>query len=497
VGTFMTTRRPWSNVAPDPSVLWLAIGGIYLLATHLVILLISPRFAYAELPVLQRPTGTFVTLMMLTGGVYLAMVWRLFRSPTLSRAGWLWIIVVGLGMRALMMPSTPILETDYFRYLWDGAVLAHGHNPYLHAPRDVLQGDAPAELIELGRASGLVLERINHPWLTTIYPPTAQVGFAVGYFIMPWRIEGLRLAWLLLDLVTLGLLIGLLRQLAMPLSFPGAVLIYWWNPLLIKEGYNTAHMEMTLLPFVAAALWLAVRYRLLAGCVALALAVGAKLWPVLLLPALLRQSGMRRSRVAIAAAVFAILCAMIVSPMLLSYFGETAGVRAYATSWQVNASLYQGFHLLGGWLTPDDPHRAARLMVAGIVLVWIGWLCRRPAAEGKQVCERALWIVAALFLLSPTQLPWYWLWMLPMLVVRPSPGLLLLTATLPLYYVRFPLRELGYSNWFNHGVVWLQFGPSLLLLAWEAWRRLADATVHESRLAGTRPSHPERAEVRP
>lgn len=30
--------------------------------------------------------------------------------------------------------------------------------------------------------------------------------------------------------------------------------------------------------------------------------------------------------------------------------------------------------------------------------------------------------------------------------------------------------ELGYSAWFNHGVVWLQFGPTLALLAWEAWR---------------------------
>ncbi|TVS21020.1 MAG: hypothetical protein EA424_01035 [Planctomycetaceae bacterium] len=35
-----------------------------------------------------------------------------------------WVIVVGLGMRALMMPSTPMLETDFYRYLWDGAVLA-------------------------------------------------------------------------------------------------------------------------------------------------------------------------------------------------------------------------------------------------------------------------------------------------------------------------------------------------------------------------------------
>ncbi|MFP4193208.1 MAG: hypothetical protein ACLFU6_14195, partial [Candidatus Hydrogenedentota bacterium] len=93
-----------------------------------------------------------------------------------------------------------------------------------------------------------------------------------------------------------------------------------------------------------------------------------------------------------------------------------------------------------------------------------------PAQTPRILCERALWIIAALFLLSPTQFPWYWTWMLPLLAIRPSPGLLILTATLPLYYLRFPMRELGYTAWFDHGVVWLEFGPALVLLMWEAWR---------------------------
>ncbi|MEX0745481.1 MAG: glycosyltransferase family 87 protein [Phycisphaeraceae bacterium] len=464
---------------------------------------ISPQFAYGELPVLQRPTGLLVTLAMLAGAVYLAAIWmlklplpgpRARATADAARPGrgwWLWVLGVGLGMRALMIPSTPMLETDYFRYLWDGAVVAHGHNPYAHAPEAVLNGEAPVELVELGEASGLVLERVNHPWLTTIYPPTAQAGFALAHTASPWRIEGLRLVWFLFDLVTLGLLIGLLRQLALPLS---ALLIYWWNPLLIREGYNTAHMEMTLLPFVVAALWLAVRHRLLASGIALAMAVGAKLWPVLLLPTLLRQCGGRWNRIGTAAGVFALLGALIVSPMLLTHFGETAGLRAYAGTWQINDTLYQGFYLLGRWIAPEDAHRAARLMVAFVLLGWIAWLCRRPAHNGRAVCERALWIVACLFLLSPTQLPWYWLWLLPMLVVRPSPGLLVLTATLPLYYLRFPMRELGYSAWFNHGVVWLQFAPAFLLLAWEAWRRTS--RLEQTLAADPRHMHGKQAGVR-
>jgi alpha-1,6-mannosyltransferase len=444
-----------------------AAAGTSLIAIHTVMLLMSPRFAYGELPVLERPTGLLVVLMMLAGAVYLAAIWlrRLPARP--GRGWWIWMILVGLAMRVLMFPSTPMLETDYFRYLWDGAVLAHGHNPYAHTPEAVLAGEAPQRLIGLAHASGAVLERVNHPWLTTIYPPTAQVGFAIGYWIAPWRIEGLRIAWFGFDLITFALLIGLLRHLGLPAS---AVLIYWWNPLLIKEGYNTAHMELTVLPFVVAALWLAVRCRLIASGVALAVAVGAKVWPVLLLPALLRQRGLSWRRAITAAGCFAVLSGLILSPMLLRSFDQDAGMRAYASSWQVNDTLYKGFHLIGGWMAPHNSHGAARLMVACVLLGWIVWLTRRPAPDRLAVCERALWITAGLFLLSPTQFPWYWLWLLPMLVIRPSPGLLVLTMMLPMYYLRFPLRELGYAAWSNHGLVWVQFAPAFILLAWEAWR---------------------------
>jgi alpha-1,6-mannosyltransferase len=446
---------------------WWAAAGVSLIAIHAVMLMISPRFAYGELPVLERPTGLLVMLMMLAGAVYLAAIWLMRPPPRPSLGWWAWMVLVGLAMRGLMFPSTPMLETDYFRYLWDGAVVAHGHNPYAHTPEAVLAGEAPQQLIDLAQASGVVLERVNHPWLTTIYPPTAQAGFAIGHWIAPWRIEGLRIAWFGFDLITFFLLTGLLRQLAIPTA---AVLIYWWNPLLIKEGYNTVHMELTLLPFVVAALWLAVRHRVTASGIALAAAVGAKVWPVLLLPALLWQRGPSGRRIAVAVGIFAAASGLIMLPMLLHSFGGDAGVRAYASSWQVNDTLYKGFHVVGGWIAPDNPHRAARFMVGLVLLGWIVWLTRRPAGDGRAMCERALWITAGLFLLSPTQFPWYWLWMLPMLVVRPSPGLLVLTATLPMYYLRFPLRELGYSAWFNHGLVWVQFAPAFVLLAWEAWR---------------------------
>jgi hypothetical protein len=79
-------------------------------------------------------------------------------------------------------------------------------------------------------------------------------------------------------------------------------------------------------------------------------------------------------------------------------------------------------------------------------------------------------LVAALFLLSPTQFPWYFTWIAPPLVLAPSRALLLLTFTLPLYYLKFYLDARGQVQLFHHGIVWLEYIPVWLLLLWD-WGR--------------------------
>ncbi|MCP5063626.1 MAG: hypothetical protein GY936_14360 [Ignavibacteriae bacterium] len=41
-----------------------------------------------------------------------------------------YIFGIGLVARILLVPTVPILEDDFNRYLWDGAVTANGFNPY-------------------------------------------------------------------------------------------------------------------------------------------------------------------------------------------------------------------------------------------------------------------------------------------------------------------------------------------------------------------------------
>jgi hypothetical protein len=50
---------------------------------------------------------------------------------------------------------------------------------------------------------------------------------------------------------------------------------------------------------------------------------------------------------------------------------------------------------------------------------------------------------------------------------------LLLTALLPLYYLRFDLKARGLEHVFDHGVVWIEYLPVwiAIFLEWTRFRR--------------------------
>ena len=152
-----------------------------LVIIHYLLLVLSGDFDY-EAPLLTYPVIAFVALEMLAGGIYLVLLWLIPRSGEERRLLVL-IVGVGLAIRALAMFSTPILEDDFYRYMWDGAVVAGGYDPYRYAPAEVLAADADsaADLValsELARASTPVAQRINYPRLTSISSATkAMMGY--------------------------------------------------------------------------------------------------------------------------------------------------------------------------------------------------------------------------------------------------------------------------------------------------------------------------------
>jgi hypothetical protein len=104
----------------------------------------------------------------------------------LSRRAW-WLLF--LLPRVLVFPMQPWLSDDVYRYLWDGAVLAHGINPYLHPPdSEALQhlighpGGRPGTAELLSAVQSTIATELfpilDYKTYTTLYPPLSQLVFA-------------------------------------------------------------------------------------------------------------------------------------------------------------------------------------------------------------------------------------------------------------------------------------------------------------------------------
>ena len=170
-----------------------------------------------------------------------------------------------------------------------------------------------------------------------MYPPVAQGAFALAYLLKPWSLLAWRSVLLACDLASFVLILLLLRECG---RSPLWSALYWWNPVVIKELFNSAHMDAVVLPLVLAALLFAARRRYVSAVTTLGFAAGAKIWPALLLPLVLRPLVLRPKRLVLAVALFGAMIALWATPVLLGRLDEHSGFVAFASSWQTNSAYF-------------------------------------------------------------------------------------------------------------------------------------------------------------
>jgi len=456
------SNRPPESVLSKSFLLWIVCGGVFL-----VLMFLLGRT--------DSDATSLTRIYVLSGAVVLAILFG-FRNTKSSARVILSILLLGLVARLFMFGQPSKFDDDFYRYMWDGAVTANGYNPYAIRPAEVLRGGAlpqDAAFQALAAKAMPTLTRVNHPELTTIYPPVAQGVFALSYFIAPFSPVGLRVVFLLIEVVAVALLLLMLRTLGRPLSW---VAVYWWCPLVIKEVYFGLHMDVlpaTLaLASIGAAVW---RFRITA-IVLLALAVGAKLWPVVLAPIVIRYAVTSWRSLFSGVALFALLTLIISFPLLASWGDAShSGASAYAKQWMNNAGFFGVLQWASNQLYQAslntffdgyfDPAQMPRRIVACIVLLFLAVMSVVKIPDSAAVIRYAMWAVAVVFLISPTQFPWYFVWVMPFLALTAGSwsalAILLYVALLPLYHLH---QTSPWLLWIEHLPVWL--GLAIGLLVW-------------------------------
>ncbi|HDZ22159.1 hypothetical protein LCGC14_0253750 [marine sediment metagenome] len=410
------------------------------------------------------------------GGLFLCLL--VLRPTHVSGGVWAVMIVVAVMMRLPWFFVPPSVSGDYHRYLWDGAVTAHGISPYVHTPKDVLDNhvDDPT-LDKLARSGRFVLEGINHPKLRTIYPPVAQGAFALAYWITPFSLNAWRIVLLAFDIAAALAVLGLLRSAGLPLLL---VFVYLWNPLLVTETYSGGHVDLLAAAMVVLFAWaLTTKRPIIAGC-ALALAIGVKLWPVLLLPFLLRSLWGHWRRMTVTIGILATMLVLMAVPFASAFGAEAdSGLLTYARTWSAQPGAYLAFDKLGLWLRGRlsltmDNHYIGRSLMMLVLLSLAAWLGLRRPSDASVLCRRMGLVIMLMLLLSPALWSWYYIAVIPLAAIAsPRLGLLLWTALLPLIYLEGDVLSGEHLTWFVHLLAWL-----VLAAEW-AWPHLAERMRRE------------------
>lgn len=351
------------------------------------------------------------------------------------------IVAFAILFRLVLLPQTPFLSNDIYRYLWDAEVLQRGINPYLYPP----------EASELASMHDLeIYQQMSHKHVRTVYPPLLQslfwLGAKLAAVLALHPIHVLKSIWIMIDLALIGVLAKILVAYEIDLRW---TLLYAWHPLAVIEIASSGHTDGVGAFCLLAALLLLKRERHLASAIFLACGFLVKFVTVLLVPfvflfSLKKESWQFNWRFAVA--FFAVL-ALAYAPFISAGENLYSGLSVYSAKWRFNDALFALIYtplekFLPDWLViklmippswemlPETlvTRRIdlALLLAKGTLAVVFGMIyfrmlyqtMRQTSVERMNQWPRlALGLLAAFFLISPTFQPWYMLWLMPLLCV--------------------------------------------------------------------------------
>ena len=402
-------------------------------------------------------TGLALLSYTLGGAAFAWVLWCLWGIGNIasSRRALALVIVAAVVFRLTLLPLAPATSPDVHRYLWEGIVQSHGFNPYVVAPDATELASVAGDLPKLSQA-------VTYPHIPAIYPPFAQFLFLCNAMLFGGSLLGWKLILLVFDGVLAVGVWTLLKNRSLPTVALAGVL---WCPLLLLETYEAAHLDVVGAALIVLAVAAMDRRRPILCGVALGLCINVKyLWPLLVLILLVRQAARQRHALVFVATV-ATVAAVCWLPYRSGLGAALETARMFTETWTFNDLI---FEFLRDYL--PGPRWAPMVVVTACLVALATALALR---RSRDVWVDVWLLSGAALLLSPVAYPWYFLWIVPGLAIRPPAWLVIWVLSVPaLHMVDWHYATTG--QWNSMPWLWVVVGvaPALLLaLAW--WQRLA------------------------
>ena len=377
-----------------------------------------------------------------------------------------------LGGRETGYQTFLLYDNDVWRYLWDGHLTGSGMSPYARTPNELLAyaeesgTDRPPLETDLWWD---VLDNVSFRTYTSVYPPVAQEVFLLSYWIAPASVFVLKLLLVLADLGCCLAVAALLRALGRPLH---ELLLYAWNPLVIKEFAGSGHVDVLMVLFVTLAAVSLLRRRELLAQALLGLGIASKLGALILIPLFWRRTRPATWWVAPFSALIASL------PFLSDIGGLGRGLQTYAREWVFNSGPWVAIASFLSALGTPSPAAWAHLLTKGFVVGWVVWSIRSNRFEATDWTRACFLTLATLVVLNPAVMPWYLSWALPFAVAVGNRSWLLFTALAFLSYLFYV--DQGEASWW----LWVEYVVFFVAILWEIIRSTRSSAAPSATLAG-------------
>lgn len=360
---------------------------------------------------------------------------------------WPWMLSAAFAFRLTLLGMTPNLSDDFYRFFWDGTLLASGQNPYLILPRQ--HPDWP------------LFRHLNSPDYFTVYPPLHQALTALGPWFFPSSLFGqivvLRLEILAAEIATVWLMLRLLDRYRLARA---NVLLYALNPLVVVELTGNLHLEGIMLAFLLGAVFFLEQRRWLSSALSWGAAVAVKLVPLVFLPLLVRRMGWGRT--AGFAAVVGMVNALLFAPFFSWELVENvaSSLDLYFQKFEFNASVYYLVRAAGYRLVGYNVIRDAGPLLAAVALLLMGFVFRwqnRQSNSGPAFFTAILLVHTAYLAFATTVHPWYITSLVGYAVFTPLRYAVVWSGLVVLSYTAYGaagVRENGWLLTLEYGVVY-------------------------------------------
>ena len=393
---------------------------------------------------------------LLTGlltGLFLGYGWIMREREESESDADRFLFASAILFRLLPLFAIPQLSDDMYRFVWDGRLLVHGYNPYLYLPNQLLNSPTAA-------VCGLdetLFRKLNSPSYFTVYPPFNQALFGVAAWLsggsLLWNIVWLRVPIILSEIGSLWLMTKLLRRLNQNSNL---ALLYGLNPLVISELTGNLHFEAVMIFFTLLAAWLFMQKQFVPSAGALALAIGTKLLPLLLLPLIVGRLGWRKgiSYAVVTGVITALLFVPFASLELVRNIFSS--INLYFQKFEFNASVYYLLRTIGYWIKGYNAIERIGFWLSITTTLSVLWIAFR-----WRIVPISIQLLATLtlyFAFATTVHPWYITTLVATSVFARFRYPLVWSALIPLSYYTYstqPYRENLWLTALEYGVVFI------------------------------------------